>query len=58
MPMEPEQQSLEPADRVKLARGHFAVPSLERKYGETRVREEFERIRAASERSRRPESEQ
>jgi hypothetical protein len=40
-----------------IARGHFAVRSLERKYGETRVREEFERIRAASERSRRLEKE-
>jgi hypothetical protein len=33
-----------------IARGHFAVRSLERKYGDTRVREEFERIRAASSR--------
>ncbi len=40
-----------------IARGHFAVRSLERRYGETRVREEFERIRAASERSRRLEKE-
>jgi len=39
-----------------IARGHFAVRSLERKYGEARVREEFERIRA--ERSRRLETKQ
>ena len=41
-----------------IARGHFAVRSLERKYGNTRVREEFERIRAASEKSRRLENKQ
>jgi hypothetical protein len=39
-----------------IARGHFAVRSLERKYGDTRVREEFERIRTASEKSRKLES--
>jgi hypothetical protein len=39
-----------------IARGHFAVRSLERKYGDTRVREEFERIRAASQKSQRLES--
>jgi hypothetical protein len=38
-----------------VARGHFAVRSLERKYGETRVREEFELISWASENSRRLE---
>jgi hypothetical protein len=39
-----------------IARGHFAVRSLERKYGETRVREEFELIGAAAiENSRRLE---
>jgi hypothetical protein len=36
-----------------IARGHFAVRSLERKYGETRIREEFELIhRLASEKAR------
>jgi hypothetical protein len=38
-----------------IARGHFAVRSLERKYGDTRIREEFELIRAAAETSRRLE---
>jgi hypothetical protein len=38
-----------------IARGHFAVRSLERKYGDARVREEFERIRVAAGKSRRPE---
>jgi hypothetical protein len=38
-----------------IARGHFAVRSLERKYGDTRIREEFERIRAAAEKARRLE---
>jgi EcsC protein family len=38
-----------------IARGHFAVRSLERKYGDTRVREEFELIRMTAERSRRLE---
>jgi hypothetical protein len=36
-----------------IARGHFTVRSLERKYGEARVRDEFERIRTAAEDSRR-----
>jgi hypothetical protein len=31
-----------------VARGHFAVRTLERKYGEERVREEFEMIRLAA----------
>lgn len=31
-----------------VARGHFAVRALERKYGEERVREEFEMIRLAA----------
>jgi hypothetical protein len=35
-----------------IARGHFAVRSLERKYGEARVREEFEMIRMAAGRAR------
>jgi len=38
-----------------IARGHFAVRSLERKYGEARVHEEFELIRVAAENSRRLE---
>jgi hypothetical protein len=37
-----------------IAHGHFAVRSLERKYGETRVREEFE-LMVAAEKSRRLE---
>jgi len=36
-----------------IARGHFAVRSLERKYGETRIREEFERMSLGAENSRR-----
>ncbi|MGO9619459.1 MAG: EcsC family protein [Bryobacteraceae bacterium] len=36
-----------------IARGHFAVRALERKYGEARVREEFEMIRMADEKPRR-----
>jgi hypothetical protein len=36
-----------------IARGHFVVRALERKYGEARVREEFERIRTAGGDSRR-----
>jgi hypothetical protein len=39
-----------------IAHGHFAVRSLERKYGETRVREEFELIRMAAGKSRRLEA--
>jgi hypothetical protein len=38
-----------------IARGHFAVRSLERKYGETKVRQEFELISVAAEKSRRVE---
>ena len=37
-----------------VARGHFAVRALERKYGEERVRQEFELIRATARRTRRP----
>jgi EcsC family protein len=36
-----------------IARGHFGVRSLERKYGEARIREEFESIRVTAENSRR-----
>jgi EcsC protein family len=38
-----------------IAHGHFAVRSLERKYGEARVRQEFERIRLAAGKSPRLE---
>jgi hypothetical protein len=38
-----------------IARGHFTVRSLERKYGENRVREEFERISRSSGKSLRRE---
>jgi hypothetical protein len=41
-----------------IARGHFAVRSLERKYGDARVREEFERIRGRLAESRRLENKQ
>ena len=37
-----------------VARGHFAVRALERKYGEERVREEFELIRTTERRLRKP----
>jgi len=36
-----------------IARGHFAVRSLERKYGEARIREEFELVSLGAENSRR-----
>jgi len=36
-----------------IARGHFAVRSLERKYGETRIRQEFEQLSLAAENWRR-----
>lgn len=36
-----------------IARGHFAVRSLERKYGEARIRDEFELISLGTENSRR-----
>ena len=36
-----------------IARGHFAVRSLERKYGEGRIREEFERMSLGAENWRR-----
>jgi EcsC protein family len=37
-----------------IARGHFAVRSLERKYGVARINEEFERIRKSSAQRTRP----
>jgi hypothetical protein len=39
-----------------IARGHFAVRSLERKYGDARIRVEFERIRGRIAESRRLEA--